>query len=161
MARHHVAAVVLVVVLASCGGDGPSEPSPLAPPRPPAVVLAEGKHFGFVTAIDLANTQLMFDDADLLGGLDARRAAERGDGVVTRGGSYVDNRDRRAVRVNVSKDLEVRLLTPCCELHQVSIDQWVDGFDGDERTFYGTSKSHYELTVVDREVVTVDEVVVR
>jgi len=52
----------------------------------------------------------------------------------------------------------VRLLTPCCDLHVVPFAQWRAGFEPDDRTFYGTSSSHYRLTVEQGRVVAVDEV---
>ena len=130
----------------------------MSPAGPPAVALTDGDHFGFVTDLDLEHLQLGFDEAKLLGGVDAERAAKADGNVVTRGGHYVDEAGGRSHRVRVSRDVEVRLLTPCCELHRVSADDWTTLFPGDTRTFFGTSKSHYRLTVVDGDVVKIDEV---
>ena len=58
----------------------------------------------------------------------------------------------------IDDDIKVRLLVPCCELHDVPFDEWLAGFEGDERTFYGTSRSQYRIIVEDGRVLEVEEV---
>lgn len=58
----------------------------------------------------------------------------------------------------IDDNVTVRLLVPCCELREVPFATWHEGFAGDERTFYGTSKSRYRLTVEAGRVITVEEV---
>lgn len=122
--------------------------------------LTDGTHFGFVTALDPGHFRLVFDEAELLDGDAAQAAATKDGTVVTSGGHYVRNPDDRMNRVTIASDIDVRLLTPCCELHHVSFKEWLNGFEPDDRTYYGTSKSHYELTIRDKKVVAVDEVLV-
>ena len=40
----------------------------------------------------------------------------------------------------------------------MSFEEWHAGFEPDDRTFYGTARSYYELTVEDGRAVAVDEV---
>src|SRR5687767_4989736 len=53
----------------------------------------------------------------------------------------------------VDEDIRVRLLVPCCDPHDVEFEDWLAGFEGDDRTFYGTSKSEYRITIEDGRVV--------
>jgi len=129
--------------------------------------LEDGRHFGFVTALDPGRLRLVFDRAELLRDGEAAEAAEEDGGVLTEGGSYVRNPEGSMNALRISEDIEVRLLKPlappdgaeaCCELTEVDFEEWLAGFDtGDERAFFGTSKSHYWLTVEDGVVVAVDE----
>lgn len=134
-----------LLLLAACGDDGGD-------------TLADGEHFGFVTDVDLKALRLSFDEAELLDGANAVEAAEADGGVVTEQGSYVRNPSTRERDVTLAKDVRLRLLRPCCRLTEVSFDEWAAGFEPDDRTFYGTSASHYELTIEDGEVVAIDEV---
>jgi hypothetical protein len=141
-------AVGALLVVVACGGGGGDR-------------LADGTHFGFVTEVDVQSLRIQFDPAELLAGEDAVAAAEADGGVVTERGSYVRNPERQARRVTLGKDVRLRLLRPCCELTETSFDEWVAGFEPDDRTFYGTSASRYELTIDDGKVVAIDEVYVR
>ncbi len=78
--------------------------------------------------------------------------------VVTEGVHNVRNAEPRTVSVVLDEDLEVRLLRPCCELHAVPFEAWLADFEPDDRTFYGTANSHYEVTLEDGRAVAVDEV---
>jgi hypothetical protein len=162
------ALVVLLAGLVACGGSGSGEgrdavttTTSSTAPLHAAEDLDDGTHFGFVTALDPGHFRLVFDEAELLSGEEAQRAASEDGTVVTSGGSYVRNRDDRMNNVTIAKDIQVRLLRPCCELHRVAFEDWLASFEPDDRTFYGTSKSYYELTIVDGKVEKVDEVLVR
>ena len=135
----------LLALLVACGGDGDD-------------TLADGQHFGFVTEVDLESLRIEFDPAQLLGGDEAVEAAEEDGAVVTERGSYVRNPSTRSVPVTLAEAVRLRLLRPCCARTEVPFDEWVEGFEPDGRTFYGTSASHYELTIEDGTVVAVDEV---
>jgi hypothetical protein len=161
-----VAAVVLVLVLAACSGGGDDtgaddaspEKTTTTPPLHATEDLADGEHFGFVTALDPTRFRLVFDEAELLTGDEAAAAAAADGKGVNEDGSYVRNPDDRMNRVTLSEDLVVRLLKPCCDLHEVSFQSWLDGFEPDDRTFFGTADSHYRITIEDQTVVEVDEV---
>jgi hypothetical protein len=160
------AAAVVLVTLVACGGGShdasrTSTSTSSTTPLHAAKDLGDGRHFGFVTALDPAHFRLAFDEAELLTGDAAARAAEADGTVVTSSGSYVRNPDDRMNNVTIAADIEVRLLTPCCELHRVRFETWLAGFEPDDRTFYGTSKSYYELTIVDGKVERIDEVLVK
>ncbi|MEA3019782.1 MAG: hypothetical protein QOI47_1306, partial [Actinomycetota bacterium] len=146
VSRLVLVAVALVAIAACSSGRGGN--------------LGDGKHFGFVTALDPSNVRIVFDPAELLAGAAAQRAAEAAGTVVSQGGSYVRNTDHGTRRVAVDAGIVVRLLKPCCELHRVAFQDWVSGFQPDARSFYGTSKSYYEITIAHGRVVAVDEVLV-
>ena len=139
-----VVLVTAVVLAAGCGGDG--DPA-----------IDDGRHFGMVTELDPEAFRLGFDEATLLEGDDARDAADDDGGVLTEEGSYVRNPDSAVTRVTLDGDIVIRLLRPCCELHEVSLREWHAGFEPDDRTFYGTASSRYWITVTDGKVTAVDE----
>ncbi|HEX4904196.1 MAG TPA: hypothetical protein VFU93_02010 [Acidimicrobiales bacterium] len=62
------------------------------------------------------------------------------------------------VEAALDEDLRVRLLDADGELHTVTFEEWRAGFEPDDRSFFGTSRSTYELTVEDGKVVSIDEV---
>ena len=160
-------ALVLALLLAvACSGDGDDARDGDAPetttttePLHAEADLPDGRHFGFVTALDPAQFRLVFDVAELLEGEEAVAAAEEDGGAVTAEGRYVRNPDHRMNRVTLSEDIEVRLVAEvCCELEEVPFEEWLAGFDAsDERAFFGTAKSHYWITIEDGRVVAVDE----
>lgn len=162
MKRTLVVVVVVVVALAACSGGGKSDEAAKTTTTPPLHAeedLEDGKHFGFVTALDPGHFRIVFDKAELLTGAEAQAASEQDGGVVTEGGSYVRNPDDRMNRVTVDANVKVRLLKPCCDLHDASFESWLSDFDPlDDRTFYGTTKSHYEITLEGGKVVAVEEV---
>ena len=147
---HRASAVVLslAVVLAACGGGGSSGSGS----------LPDGKHFGSVRSIDPERFSLELDEAELLHGEEATAAAAEDGAAVTPKGSYVRDVAHDVVRLTLDPSLRVRLLEPCCDLHEVSFEHWLDGFEPDDRTFYGTSDSRYLVTIEDQKVVAVDEV---
>jgi hypothetical protein len=159
-------AVGLVLVLAACSGGGDddagggasSDKTTTTPPLHAEQDLADGEHFGFVTALDPTRFRLVFDEAELLTGDEAAAAAAADGKGLNEDGSYVSNPDDRMNRVTLSEDIVVRLLKPCCDLHEVSFESWLSGFEPDDRTFYGTADSHYRITIEDQKVVAVDEV---
>jgi hypothetical protein len=159
--------LVLVVVLAACsGGDddddaAPDDATTTTAPLHAEDDLGDGTHFGFVTTLDPARSRLVFDRAELFTGADAVAAAEEDGAATTEGGSYVRNPDDRMNRITVSDEVVVRLVADeCCELEEVPFEAWLAGFDPNDRQFYGTASSHYEITIEDGEVVAVDEIVV-
>jgi hypothetical protein len=160
-------AVVLLVALAACSGGGgkphtTASKTSTTPPLHALKDLGAGKHFGFVTALDPTRNRLVFDEAELLTGDAAVKAAADDGGDITSGGSYVRNPDDRMNNITIDADVTIRLLTPCCELHEVSFEKWLSNFDPpDTRTFYGTTKSHYEITVDDGKVTAIEEIVVK
>lgn len=145
VAALRAAALGALVLLAACGGEG-------------VATLDDGEHFGFVTEVHLQAMQLEFDPAELLEGDEAAEAAEADGGVVTERGAYVRNPSTRTRAVTLAKDVRLRLLRPCCTLTEASFDEWLADFEPDDRSFYGTAVSHYELTIEDGTVIAVDEV---
>jgi hypothetical protein len=93
--------------------------------------LADGAHVGTVVELDPTDFALTFDVRD------------EDDGVV---------------RAPLDEDLRVRLLQPDGGLRTVPFEDWRAGFEPDDRSFFGTSRSTYELTVDDGRVVAIDEV---
>lgn len=144
-----------LLVLMACGGNVADDSLQGAPALEP---LPDGTHFGFVVTLEPADFALTFDEAELLHGEDAHAAAEADGTVVTEDGSYVRNAEVLPRPVVLDEDLQVRLLRPCCALHAVSFEDWHSGFEPDDRSFYGTARSYYELTVEDGRAVAVDEV---
>jgi hypothetical protein len=142
----------VLALAAACGGGSPAPHADRT--------LADGTHFGFVTAIDRSALSLELDEADLLTGVAATRAATEDGAAVTLGGHYVDNASTATVEVPFDRGVRIRLLVPCCELHDVALADWLGGFVPDARSFYGTSKSHYDVTVDDGEVIAVEERIV-
>lgn len=155
-------AVAAVIAVAGFNGGGRSyftAQTTTTPPLHAARDLEDGTHFGFVTALDPGRFRLVFDKATLLTGAAARTAAKDDGGEVTEGGSYVRNPDDRMNRVTIDEDVKIRLLKPCCDLHDAGFESWRSGFDPpDDRTFYGTTKSHYEITIEGGKIVAIDEV---
>lgn len=157
--------VVLAVALAlGCSGgdddDGAVATTTTAPLHADQD-LADGVHFGFVTALDPSRRRLVFDEAELLEGDEAQRAAAADGTVPTPGGKYVHNPEDRMNRVTMSADVVVRLVADeCCELEEVPFEEWLRGFATSDRQFYGTGASHYRITIEDQRVVLVEEVVV-
>jgi hypothetical protein len=154
----------LLVLVAACSGgddkgDDASKKTTTTPPLHAEQDLADGTHFGFVTALDPSQNRMVFDKAELLTGDEAKAAADDAGDVVTEGGSYVLNPDDRMNRITIDDGITIRILVPCCDLHEVSFEKWLSSFDpSDDRTFYGTTKSHYEITVKDGKVTAVDEI---
>ena len=151
-------ALLLTLLLVACSGevadDSLREAAPTLEPLP------DGTHIGFVVALDPTRFSLTFDEVELLRGDEARAAAEADGAVVTAEGSYVRNVEVLPRAVTLDEDLVVRLLRPCCELHHVRFEDWLAGFEPDDRAFYGTTRSYYEVTVEDGRAVAVDEVYV-
>ena len=133
--RARLTAVALVLLVAACSDDdgGASTGDTTG-----GGTLADGRHFGRVTALEPTEQQLAFDVAEL-------------------DGDMVDDPEDAVVELTIAEDVEVRLLDPCCELSDATFEAWLDGFTPDERSFYTTSLSYYWLTIEDGEVVAVDE----
>lgn len=91
--------------------------------------LRDGTHVGSIVELDPTDFELVFDAPEE----DPAPAA-------------------------LDEDLRVRLLDADGELHTVPFEAWRAGFEPDDRSFFGTSRSTYELTVVDGKVVSIDEV---
>lgn len=143
--RRAVALVAVLTLGAACGDDGGGDDAvdggasgSTAATAEADDPLADGRHFGQVAALDPGQLRLVFDAAEL-------------------DGDVVEDTDDTMVRLTLDPDVQVRLLDPCCELSDASFDEWLDGFNPDERSFYTTSLSYYWLTVEDERVVAVDE----
>jgi hypothetical protein len=157
--------VALLLLAVACSDDKGTdderaERTTTTPPLHAEEDLTDGKHFGFVTALDPQQFRLVFDKAELFEGDAATDAAVEDGAEPTEGGFYVRNPDDRMNRVTLSEDIQVRLLKPCCELTESTFEDWQAGFIPDDRTFYGTSNSHYEITITDGKVTAVDEIYV-
>lgn len=133
-ARRAALALLLVVVAACSDDDGGTSTGDTTS----GGTLADGRHFGRVTALEPAEQRLAFDVAELEGDM-------------------VDDPEDAVVELPIAEDVEVRLLDPCCELSDATFEAWLDGFTPDDRSFYTTSLSYYWLTIEDGEVVAVDE----
>jgi hypothetical protein len=117
-----------LALAAACGGDGE-----------PASRLLDGTHTGMITALEPDDRVLVFDPVEIVDG-------------------EVENPDRAAHRLTMSTEITVRLLKPCCDLHEHLFEDWLAEFEPDDRTFYGTAASRYEVTIDAGEVVLVEEV---
>lgn len=91
--------------------------------------LRDGSHVGTIVELDPTDFELVFDAPE-----------------------------EEPVAAALDEDLRVRLLDADGELHTVSFEDWRVGFEPDDRSFFGTSRSTYELTVEDGKVVSIDEV---
>ena len=158
--------LALLALVACSGNVGEDSLREVAPAMEP---LPDGTHFGFVLELDPTEFALTFDAAELLDGDAAVAAAEQDGSAVTEEGSYVRNAEELRRPVTLDEELRVRLLRPlapsdagqaCCELQEVAVEEWRDTFEPDDRSFYGTARSYYELTVEDGRAVAVDEVYV-
>ena len=133
--RAGLAALIALASLVACSDD---DGEATTGDTTNAGELVDGRHFGRVTALEPADGTLAFDVAEL-------------------DGEEVDDPDAVVVSLPIAEDVEVRLLDPCCELSGASFEEWLDGFEPGERSFYTTSLSYYWLTLEDGEVVAVDE----
>jgi hypothetical protein len=165
--RRALSVFALVVLVACSGGDDDDDAAPddgttsTTAPLHAEDDLTAGTHFGLVTTLDPARSRLVFDRAVLLEGQEAIAAAADDGGTLTEGGSYVRNPEDRMNRIPVADDVVIRLVADqCCDLEEVSFEEWLAGFDPSDRQFYGTASSYYEITIDDGEVVAVDEVIV-
>ncbi len=95
--------------------------------------LRDGTHVGNVVELDPTDFALTFD---------------------------VRDEDDDIAEAALAEDLRVRLLDPDGGLRPVAFEEWRAGFEPDDRTFYGTASSYYELTIEDGRAVAVDEVYV-
>jgi hypothetical protein len=147
MRARAAAVVVSVALLAACSGgggdddDGDSADGPATSTTAPLHAderLPDGRHFGQVTALDPSRGRIVFDEATL-----------RGEQVL--------NPDDRMRRYDLADDVVIRLLDPCCELSDATLEEWLDGFEPDERSYFTTSRSYYWITLEDQTVVAVDE----
>jgi hypothetical protein len=114
--------VALAIVFALEGSSGtaatPSRPPSPAPAKSP---LADGRHFGYIRAVDVGASPgtIVFDVAKLLDGEAANAAAAaHGDEVPVPNDIYVVNDDESVVTLPLADDAEFLLLGPdyeCCE----------------------------------------------
>lgn len=136
--RPRLAALIVGALLLACGCSDDDRDEQSTGDTTGAGELADGRHFGRVTALEPAKRRLAFDLADL-------------------DGDRVDDAEAVVVRLPIADDVEVRLLDPCCELSDASFETWLDGFEPDERSFYTTSRSYYWVTLADGQVTAVEE----
>ncbi len=112
--RFRVVAVVglLAATAAGCGGGAPA-PAPTAADR---AAISDGRHFGYLRAVDTEDpVRLTFDEAEFLTG-DAGLEAARADGFIAPGEPlpndyYIRNPSRATARIPVGRDVAVTTVT--------------------------------------------------
>ena len=154
--------VLLVCAAAGCGSESGS-----APGGGPA---ADGRHFGFVKAVNASATPaaLDIDIAEFLSGEEANAAAEE-DGAIAKGEGvpndyYIRNEEKDVVTLEVARDVRVTHIQ-CPNSCADGIPGEFDGFaasfaDTGEKSLadeYRGSESQYWITVRDGVVVAIDE----
>jgi hypothetical protein len=167
---------VVVILGAACGGSEPSAGSPPVPsptesptgsPTPSETpVLEDGHHFGFIKAVDVADSphDLVFDLAQWFTGEEANTAA-REDGVIGPDESvsndyYIRNENTLLRTLSFEDDVDLQVIdwNNCCELRTGQLEPFAAAFE-DSRAAgsYRGSLSPYWVTVAAGEVVRIEE----
>jgi hypothetical protein len=145
---------------------GPTAPTgPTAEP-PTEAELEDGRHFGFVEAVDVAGATIEFDLAYFLTGEDANEAAaERGLETPVPNDYFIVNDNPRLRTLALAPDLELALLdwANCCdEFFQGDLEAFAAAIDSGEQVTVGDDvyqgvASPYWLTVEGGVVVRIEE----
>jgi hypothetical protein len=184
-----VVAVALLVALAACAEDEPApagatgtttptgptatvtetpSESPVSESPPPETgdELEDGRNFGYVTSVDVADATIEFDLALFYTGDEANEVAgERGDETPVPNDYYIVNDNPKLRTVPLSPDLEITLIdwNRCCdETFSPTLEDFAAAIASDDpvtidgRLTYGRS-SQYWLTVQDGSVVAIEE----
>ncbi|HZA19271.1 MAG TPA: hypothetical protein VE889_00335 [Actinomycetota bacterium] len=168
-----IVGIVIALVGSACGaGTGPSGGPTGTPGSPtPTRALADGRQFGYISAVDLQGSEdldaagaLTFDPADWWVGDEANQAAVE-DGVIEPGESvpndyYIRNREKDAVSVDLAEDVELLVVDwpNCCDSIVGDLQRFADSFTTKDPTgAYVGSRSPYWVTVDGGQVVEIEE----
>jgi hypothetical protein len=182
--RLAVAAIAILVLGVGCDGSEPTSrpsaslsipsmgpPSPLPPsaiesPAPSAPALEDGRHFGYIRSIEMADLPgtLVFDLAEFFRGEAANEAA-REDGVIGKGESvpndyYIRNRNPQLRTVAFEADVRITVVDwdHCCEEIRGDLALFVAAFEEDDPAgTYQGPRSPYMITVAGGVVVEIEE----
>jgi hypothetical protein len=111
----------------STGSTGATAPQPSgggATGSEPATDLEDGRHFGYVVAVDPAGASLRFDLASFYTGPEANDvAAARGDETPVPNDYYIVNDNPRLRELSISEDVEISVFdwNRCCDV-RVDVD---------------------------------------
>jgi hypothetical protein len=164
----------LALVAAGCGGGGDENAAPQprqtqtstqSAPPPPAPSQAE--HFGYIRSVSTAGpaATLTFDEAQLLTGREAQKAAEE-DGAVEPGEAipndyYIRNPDKTTRTLRIANDAKITAeRCPLCRKGRPGeLEPFLASFMHGRQTYADPcgKYSQYWLTIVDEQVVTIDE----
>lgn len=171
--------LLLPLVLVACGGD--DEPTTRQAARTtstststttsttsttaaPEAELEDGRHFGFIEAVDDAGgVEIDFDLAQWFSGEEANRAAEE-DGVIEPGEGvpndyYVRNVNERVRTLPVAGDAAISVVRrECCESQALgSVEEWVRWYRESPPNMFGGRDSAWWVTVEAGTVVGIEE----
>ena len=182
-------AAVLALVLSACGGgddesaptttrvrssasttttaargDTTSSPSTTEATSDSAA-LEDGRHFGFLKAVDTDAGTVEFDLAEMLTGEEGRAAAEAagaiGPGETLDNDYYIRNRNDRLRTLRLADDVKLEVIDwpNCCEPVDGDLAEWAELFrpGADTTGRYRGPTSPYWLTVRGGVVVTIHE----
>lgn len=124
-----------------------SSGSPKAQPSPE---LEDGRHFGYIEAIDPTVPEIVFDLAYFLTGDEANEAAaERGDEVPVPNDYFIINDNPKLRTLSLADDVEILVLEGfSVETIEGDFEDFVAGFETDDFAGdYHGSASQYWLTV--------------
>jgi len=143
---------------AATGSATPSGSSTGSPTTAPE--LEDGRHFGYIDAIDPTVPEIVFDLAYLLTGDEANEAAaEHGDEVPVPNDYYVVNDNPRLRTLPVAPDVRIFVLEGYGpDLVRGEFDGFVEGFDTNEyEGQYHGSAGNYWIVVRNGLVVRIEE----
>ena len=141
-----------------------ASPGTASPVSEPAAALADGRHFGYIKAVDPGSRTLVFDLAEFLTGDEADRAAAE-DGMIQPGEHvdndyYIRNKNTKLRTMPYAADIGVRIVNwpDCCESIDGDIEPFAAAFrPGGETDLYHGPSSQYWLTVRDARIVEIEE----
>jgi hypothetical protein len=166
--------VSLALLAAGCGGGGdgnaapgPSETQPSTQSTPPPAPSST-ERFGYIRSVSTAGpaATLAFDEAELLTGTSAQKAAED-DGVVEPGEAvpndyYIRNADKTTETLRIANDAKITAKRcPLCRKGRPGqLEPFLAAFTQGRQTYadpYRGKRALYWLTISNGEVVAIDE----
>ena len=170
LVRTVLAAAALVLVSASCGGGGGAgESNPPEPTQSTTTTAASaGEHFGYIRSVSTAGptATLAFDEAELLTGKEAQKAAEE-DGAVEPGEAvpndyYIRNPEKTTTTFPIANDAEItaRRCPLCRNGRPGELGPFLAAFVKGRQTYaepYRGKYALYWLTIENGRVAAIDE----
>jgi hypothetical protein len=126
---HAVDADGNVIASGLAGGRGAPDEPVETPPQPDDAELEDGRHFGYVTSVDVEERTIVFDLAIWLSGDEADRAYQDATGETgpVPNDYYVVNDNPKLRTLTLAPDVRVRLLdwNDCCgTFFDADLDVW-------------------------------------
>ena len=156
-------------VLAGCGGEEESSPATSGTTTGTTTQPAPaGEQFGYIRSVSTAGpaATLAFDEAELLTGEEAQRAAEE-DGIVQPGEPvpndyYIRNQDKTTQTLPIATDAKItaRRCPLCRKGRPGDLEDFLASFMKTGQTYadpYRGAEAQYWLTIEDGTVVAIDE----